>query len=176
MFGLVLSFSLSTPSSALPPLVVAADVARPDLQGFWKTGDFIVGLPHQQGRPGVRPLTGSEPILLPSDTQSWATVGQNCHPQPKATGQFGGRPVAVVVIEDPTHPRVQMWMNERPIAEALLGRPSTVCEILLANIDAVPGPEVLISWRIDGQKDLRGFTVLKIPEALDPTPIGSQEE
>ena len=176
VFGLVLSFSLSPPSSALPPLVVAADVARPELRGFWKPGDFIVGLPQQQGRPGVRPLTGPEPILLPTDTQTWTPIGEDCDPAPKATGQFGGSPVAVVVIEDPTHPKVQMWMNERPIAEALLGRPSTVCNILIANADSVPGPELIISWRIDSQKDLRGFTVLRIPEALDPTPIGSQEQ
>ena len=41
-------------------------------------------------------------------------------------------------------------MNERPSQSGLLG--TLDMQILLANIDAVPGPEVLISWRIDGRR------------------------
>ena len=62
-------------------------------------------------------------------------------------------------------------MGGRPVAEALLGRPARVCEIQIKEADDIMGPEILVAWRLTADEDIRGFTVYRVPESLDPTPV-----
>jgi len=175
MLGFVFPFCLSTHALALPPLVVAADVARPDLQAFWKDGDLLIGLPSEPGRPGQRPLQGHSPIQLPTNLSAWTAIGETCEKTPRGEGQFGGVAIEAVAAGDAMHPKVELWMHGRPVARTLLGRPATICALHVLNADSVQGPELITAWRMDSPNPIRGFTVYRIPEALDPTPIASPD-
>mgnify|MGYP003316239784 CR=1 FL=1 len=54
---------------------------------------------------------------------------------------------------------------------ALLGRPARVCEIQIKEADDIMGPAILVAWRLTADEDIRGFTVYRVPESLDPTPV-----
>ena len=163
---ILFSFGLSAPAFALPPLVIAADVAQPELSAFAKEGELWVGMPNQPERPGMRPLVDTQARTLPPSLEGFEIIGEECQPVPGDSAEFGGRPVKATVAGDAMQPVIRLERDERPIAHSLLGRPATVCSLHLLNIDRVPGLEVLVAWRFE---ELRGFTVYRIPESLDPT-------
>ena len=170
LYGLVLSFGLIHQAHALPPLVTAADIAQPGLQAYVKPGEFWVGIPDDEGRPGLRPLVDLKPRVLPMQLDAFTTIGSTCQPAPTDTSTFGGLPLRATVGGDAIHPTVRVELQERPIAESLLGRPATICSLHLVQADEMPGPELIVAWRFEA---VRGFTVYRVPESLDPsTPNG----
>ena len=177
LFGALLPLGLSVGqvAHALPPLVKAADLAQQDLQGFWRSGEFIVGMTHLPSRPALMPLEGSTPLSLPRDMSAWTDLGQTCEQTPRHHARLGGLPVESVVGGDYIPPTVELWMRGRPVAEALLGRPARVCEIQIAEADSIAGLEILVAWRLTADERIRGFTVYRVPESLDPTPVRPPE-
>lgn len=166
MYGIVLSFGLIQPAHALPPLVTVADIAQPGLHAYVKPGEFWVGMPGDDARPGLRPLVDLKPRVLPLQLDSFTTIGSTCQTNPTDTSIFGGMPLTATVGGDAIHPTVRVELKERPIAESLLGRPATICSVHLVEADAMPGPELIVSWQIAA---VRGFTVYRVPESLDPS-------
>ncbi len=177
VFGFVLPLSLSTigTAHALPPLVKAADLAQPNIEAFWREPGFLVCVPSQPGLPGQMPLEDSRPLQLPKDLESWTVIGQSCQAQPRHHTRLAGVPIEAAVSGDAIHPTVQLWMGGRPVAEALLGRPAKVCEIQIIEADAIQGLEIVVAWRLSNDQALRGFTIYRVPESLDPTPAGPPE-
>ena len=169
IYRILLPICLTTPAAALPPLITAADAAQPNLKSFWRPGVFWIGMPDKAGRPGMRPLVDTSSMVLPPSLESWTAIGETCQQPPAATSTFGGHPIEAVVAGDEMHPIIRLMRNDRPIADSLLGRPATICEIRIVEADAVPGPELIVAWRMDGPYPVQGFTVYRIPEALDPT-------
>ena len=167
---LLLPFCLTGPAAALPPLITAADVAQPQLQAFWKPGEFWIGIPEKDGRPGMRPLVDTSPMVLPPSLEGWTAIGEACQKPPEAKASFGGFPISAVVAGDEMHPVVRLIRNERPIADSPLGRPATICELQIVEADGLHGPELIAAWRMSGPNPVRGYTIYRIPEALDPTP------
>ena len=168
---LPLSLSFGQAAHALPALVKAADLAQPDLQGFWRSGEFMVGVPHLPARPALLPLQNNRPSSLPPDLSGWTVIGQSCNDSPRHQGQLGGVAIEATVGGDAMHPTVELRLGGRLVAEALLGRPATVCEVHITDADAIVGPEILVAWRLSSAEDVRGFTVYRVPESLDPTPV-----
>ena len=162
----VLPFCLSTSALALPPLVTAVDIAQPGLTAYLKPGELWLGIPDEAGRPGLRPLVDLKPRPLPSSLSDFTTLGTECQAEPLDQAEFGGTPITARVAGDALHPVIQIERNERLIARSLLGRPATVCALHIAQADAVPGPELIVSWQMG---NIRGFTVYRVPESLDPT-------
>jgi len=151
-------------------LITAADVAQPQLQAFWKPGEFWIGIPEKDGRPGMRPLVDTSPMVLPPSLEGWTAIGEACQKPPEAKASFGGFPISAVVAGDEMHPVVRLIRNERPIADSPLGRPATICELQIVEADGLHGPELIAAWRMSGPNPVRGYTIYRIPEALDPTP------
>ena len=135
----------------------------------------MVGVPSLPDRPGLMPLEDNRPLKLPKDLEPWANIGQSCQDQPRHHTRLGGVPIEAVVSGDAIHPTVQLWMGGRPVAEALLGRPAQVCEIQIIEADAIQGLEIVVAWRLSSDQNLRGFTIYRVPESLDPTPVGPPE-
>lgn len=163
---LLLMLAPAAPSAA-PPLLVAADLGEPGMKVWWRSGDLLTGSPAAAGRPGLRPLTTDGPITLPDDLSGWTPVGEDCAEPPTATGTIDKTEVRVSVIADPTaHQIVRLTAGEHILAENTLGRPATVCSVTLAEADALPGPEILVSWRVgEGTPAaIRGLTVFRVPE------------
>jgi len=170
MHRILLPLCLTTPAAALPPLITAADVAQPKLQAFWKPGVFWIGMPDKAGRPGMRPLVDTSPMVLPPTIENWTTIGETCQDPPVAQSSFGGHPIKAIVAGDEMHPIIRLIRDDRPIADSLLGRPATICELRIVEADGLQGPELIAAWRMEGPNPVRGYTVYRIPEALDPTP------
>ena len=173
MLGALLPLSLSfgQAAHALPPLVKAADLAQADLQGFWRNGEFMVGVPHLPARPALLPLQNNRPSNLPPDLSGWTVIGQSCDESPRHQDRLGGVTIEAAVGGDAMHPTVELRLGGRLVAEALLGRPAKVCEVHITDADAIVGPEILVAWRLGSAEDIRGFTVYRVPESLDPTPV-----
>jgi hypothetical protein len=155
--------------------VVAADVARPGLKAWVGPGVLIMGIEDDEDRPAIRPLEGSSPTRLPPVMDDFKPLGHTCQSTPHAESRFGGLPIEAVSTGGPLDPAVQLRMDGRAIAEAPLGRPATICSLSIIEADAIPGPEIVAAWRIEGSRPIRGFTVYRIPEALDPTPVPAQQ-
>ena len=172
---LPLGLTLDQSAQALPPLVKAVDVAQPNLQGFWRSGEFVVGMPHLPARPALRPLDGNRPLQLPEDMSIWTGIGQTCESSPRHKARLGGTSISAVVGGDALHPVVELRIGDRLVAEALLGRPATICEVKIMDADAIQGPEILVAWRLADDAQTRGFTVFRVPESLDPTPVRPPE-
>lgn len=182
---LLLLLSLLLPAQAAPaPLVQAADVADRGLHGWWKEGALLLGHPAVEGRPGVRPLAELEAVVLPTDLSSWAEVGATCVAEPQSRVAIDGRELVARVTATAEGPVIQVLDGQRVVAHNALGRPARVCEVLLAQADALPGVEVVVAWRmeivtaqtraepaaLEGQEppddaELRGFTIYRLPEA-----------
>ena len=158
---------LSPAPPAAPPLLVAADLGEPDMMVWWRSGDLLTGNPKAEGRPGLRPLATEGPTVLPDDLSGWTPVGESCTEPPVATGTIDSADVKVTVIADPAaHQIVRLTAGKHILAENTLGRPATVCSVMLAEADALPGPEILVSWRVGEGTDsaIRGLTVFRVPE------------
>ena len=141
---------LAAPAGAATPLVPAADVADVGLQGWWQDGALLLGHPGVHGRPGVRPLDGLTPVVLPSDLSAWAEVGGDCVPAPESRATVDGRLLVARITATQEGPVVQVLHGERVVAHNALGRPARVCEVLLAQADGLPGVEVVVAWRMEG--------------------------
>lgn len=160
----------SAPAGAVVPLLPAADVADVGLKAWWRAGELVVGMPDQPGQPGLRPLVSLEPTALPADLSAWAAVGEHCVTDPESRGLVGGSPYKARVVGSGEGPVVQLLRQDEVVAANALGRPARVCEVLLAEADALPGLELVVAWRMElgteGQ-ELLGITVYRIPESLD---------
>lgn len=164
---LALLLCLQAPTArAAPPLVLAADVAETGLRAWWRPGELLVGQPAQPGQPGLRPLVSLTPMVLPQDLAEWATLGETCVTRPESSADLDGQRVQARVTTSGEGPVIQVVAGEKVLAENALGRPARICEVLLAEADALPGPEVLVAWRLELQTgdELRGLTVYRVPE------------
>lgn len=158
-------FFLSVALAALP-LMPAADVAEPGLQAWWRPGELLLGHPDQEGRPGIKPLVGLTPLVLPEDLTAWVRLGETCVSRPESSREIDGSRLTASVTASAEGPVVQVQSGDRVVAQNALGRPAQVCEVLLADADTIPGPEVIVAWRMEltGQAELRGYTVYRVPE------------
>jgi hypothetical protein len=160
--------ALTPPAVAAPPLLRAADMGEPGMQVWWQANDLLAGNPDAEGRPGLRPLVADSRLSLPVDLSAWSRIGETCTDEPSAQGTLHGVAVKVTVVTDPTAQQVvRLVTGETVLAENTLGRPATVCSIHLVEADNLPGPEILISWRLAAGTDepmIQGLTVFRVPE------------
>jgi hypothetical protein len=153
---------------AAPPLVVAVDEAEPGLRAWWREGEVLVAPPAGDPRPGVKPLVGPAPIVLPDDLEGWTPLLGECPERPPTAAlPVGGRTATVLVDASEKNVMLQVKLEDRVIAEGALGRPAVPCSLHIGQADALPGYEVLLGWRTPA--GVQGLTVFRVPEtALDP--------
>lgn len=160
---------LLSPTHATPPLLVAADLGEVGMQVWWRSGELLAGNPQAEGRPGLRPLEdASERLTLPTDLSGWTSIGGRCPEPPAARMTLDNQEVTVSLVTTPTSDQVVRLAAEGTIlAENTLGRPAAVCSIHLVEADRFPGPEILVTWRLDSgdpASTVNGLTVFRIPE------------
>lgn len=152
-------------ASATPPLVLAADVADAGLRVWWRVGDLLIGPPSGDPRPGMRPLIGPAEVAIPVDLAGWSALGETCAATLSVTFPLDGEPATATAEGTWELPVIRLRSRGRVIAEAPLGRPGRVCEIAVGEADAVPGLEVLVTWRLGGgSSELRGLNIYRIPD------------
>jgi len=156
---------------AVPPLMPATDVAQVGLVAWWRQGELLVGIPDAEDRPGMHPLVNNMPTPLPGDLSSWEPVGHTCDDHPRGVAAIGDAAVEAVVLGDAVQPVIALMQGERVIAQNALGRPAQVCEIRIVQADKLPGLELVVAWRTEGDTPIQGITVFRIPEALRAPPL-----
>lgn len=153
---------------AAPPLVVAVDEAEPGLRAWWREGELLVAPPAGDPRPGVRPLVGPAPVVLPQDLGGWTPLLGDCPERAPTAALPLGDETAMVDVTQTEHSLVlRVKVADRTVAEGSLGRPATPCSLHVGQADALPGYEVLLGWRTAA--GVHGLTVFRVPEmSLDP--------
>lgn len=150
---------------ATPPLVLAADVAETGLRVWWRPGDLLIGPPAGDPRPGMRPLCGPAEVAIPTEISGWTALGATCPGVLAHTFNLDGEPATATPEGTWEAPVIRLRSKGRVIAEAPLGRPGRVCEIAVGEADAVPGLEVMVTWRLgEGASELRGLNIYRIPD------------
>ncbi len=163
LLPLLLAATLAPEARAVPPLVVAADEAEAGLRAWWKEGDLLVAPPAGDPRPGVRPLVGPAPVVLPAALDGWQPLLDTCSeaPDPPAFS-LGERTARARVERTDSTLIVRVSVDDRVVAEGALGRPAEPCSLTVGQADALPGKEVLLGWRTAA--GVTGLTVFRIPD------------
>jgi hypothetical protein len=153
----------SAPARAVPPLVQAVEVADRGLSAWWRERELVVGRLDDPERPAVRPLVSAAETTLPASLLGWTRIGEVCAAVPTATGAWGDVPLEVRADASGSLPVVSVRSHDRLVAQTALAKPVSVCALVLGEADALPGPEVIVAWRMG---DVHGFTVFHVPEAV----------
>lgn len=151
---------------AVPPLVVAADLASPGLEVWWREGELLAGATEQPGRPGLRPLADLAPVALPADLSGWTRLGDPCPGNARDRAILHEATVDADVVGDSQAPVIRLHEGSRLVASAALGRPASVCAVRVVQADDLPGQEIVVVWRpLDRDSELRGLVVYHIPDS-----------
>jgi hypothetical protein len=152
----------ASPAHALPPLLLAVDTADPGLRVFVRPGDLLLAGPTGDERPAVRPLLGPGPVPLPPSLDGWAALHAPCDGGTSAAFLRDGKPAEARLSVGPAAVEVAVLVEGRRVAEGALARPVSPCRLVVAEADALPGPEVIFTWT--GPGGARGLTVWRVPE------------
>lgn len=160
----MLSLLIST-AFAVSPLILAADMAAPDLEVWWRDGEILAGSPGREGRPGVRPLVDIAPIAMPRDLGAFTQLGRGCAGPLGATFKLDALEVEAEMAGTPEEPVIQLRAGQRLLAASGLQRPMHVCAVHVVQADALPGLEVVVVWQPpENLSNLGGLTVFHIPD------------
>jgi hypothetical protein len=159
---LVLNASLAT-----SPMPQVFETAEPGLRVWWREGDLLVAPPEGDPRPAIRPLAGLAPLILPEQMNDWNPLGLECSTEPSAEFQLENTAATAYWMPPWTTPSVEVRYGEQVVASAALGRPLQPCAIVAANVDSIPGLELILLWQMTGtDAPIRGLTVLRIPAVV----------
>ena len=158
----LIGLSSALGATALP---LVTDVADRQLGAWWRAGELMVGV--EAEGIALRPLVGPDPISLPQDLSAWQVIGASCADAPQATFTLGERVVVARAVGSAEQPRVQLVVDDEVRAEGSLAPPAVPCEIVVAQLDPLPGLEILVAWRAgDGDAVVRGLSIFRAPVSL----------
>jgi len=153
------------PAWALPPLEVLHTTAAEELHVWWRAGELMVAQSKAPGSAVRWPLDPGRSGQLPAVLVGWTPFGQTCSTPPEARTTLDGAPAVARVEGSAELPVITLSRDGTRVAQGPLGQPATVCALTLVEADAVPGPELLVLWRMDGPaRTLRGLTVMRVPQ------------
>ncbi|MBL8617651.1 MAG: hypothetical protein JNM72_18735 [Deltaproteobacteria bacterium] len=165
LFALALIALWGADAQALPPLEVLHSTAAEELHVWWRAGELMVAQSKAPGSPARWPLDPGRAGQLPAVLVGWTPVGQTCGAPPEARATLDGAPAVARVEGSAELPVITLSRDGARVAQGALGQPATVCAMALVEADAVPGPELLVLWRLDGpSRPLRGLTVMRVPQ------------
>ena len=151
---------------AVPPLVLAVEVAGESVEVYLRPGDLLLSQ-NKSETPGLalRPLEGDGPSPLPADLDRWTALPfGDCDGAPSFRWKREDQNMAARVTGEWTAPMVEVLVGGTVVALAPLGRPAHVCGLHVANVDNIPGEEILVLWQTTPQATTsRGLTVMRVP-------------
>jgi len=150
---------------ALPPLQAVHATAGVGMRVWWRPGSLLVAASGEPGAPFTYPLEINKKGTLPATLSGWTPLGETCAPRPEASMELDGETATAKVIGTPDRPALALVRGLRRVAAGPLGQAAEVCALFLGEADAIPGPELLVLWRIgEGPSQLRGLTVMRVPD------------
>lgn len=150
---------------ALPPLEVLHTTAAEELHVWWRAGELMVAQSKAPGSAARWPLDPGRSGQLPEVLVGWTPIGQTCGAPPEARATLDGEPAVARVEGSAELPIITLSRAGARVAQGALGQPASVCAMALVEADGIPGPELLVLWRLDGpSRPLRGLTVMRVPQ------------
>ena len=162
------ALGLSVPHSAhaVPPLVLAAEVAGESVEIYVRPGSLLLSQ-RKADTPGLalRPLEGNGTSPLPADLDRWTAVPfGDCSGAPSFRWKRQAQQLVARVTGEWTAPMIEVTVDESVVAMAPLGRPARVCALHVADLDHIPGEEILVLWQTTPEASKsRGLTVMRVP-------------
>lgn len=150
---------------ALPPLEPVHATAGVGMRVWWRPGALMVAASGEPGAPFTYPLEINKKGTLPPTLSGWSPLGETCAPRPEAAIELDGEPAVAKVIGTPERPGLALTRGRRRVAAGPLGQAAEICALFLGEADGIPGPELMVLWRIgEGPSQLRGLTVMRVPD------------
>jgi hypothetical protein len=158
-------------SHATPPLLTVAEVAGPDLQVYVKTGSITLTQASEDGtRTALRPLVSDTPGPVPSDLHEWTHLSSSaCSSPPTFRWSRNDLPAVAKASGTWEEPIVEVSVDGTVVAMGRVGRPARICALLVQQVDAIPGEEVVVLWQTAPEAsptgpNTHGVSILRIPE------------
>ncbi len=172
MCGVVaLGSVFARPVGAVPPLMVAAEVAGESIDVYVRSRALLVARQTASGGIALRPLEeGDATSPLPADLEKWTALpSDGCTSQaPSFRWKRGERQATARVSGEWTSPLVEILLDDTVVAMGPLGRAAHVCRVHVAELDAIPGEEILLLWQTSLDAPYtRGLTVMRVPATAD---------
>lgn len=154
---------------ASTPLTKDFEIAEIGLRVYWREGNLIVAPPKEDPRPAIRPLAGMAPIQLPSEMSDWNQLGPECNPEPSLLFDWDGQIAEAKWVTSNDLVVVEITVNHLTVATAAIGRPHTPCRMVTAQVDELPGFELLLLWNAPvPDESVNGLTVFRLPPLVSP--------
>ena len=168
--AVLLSSVFALPVGAVPPLMVAAEVAGESLEVYVRPRSLLVARQTASTGMALRPLEGEASSPLPADLDKWTALPPDgCRTKaPSFRWMRGERQAMAQVTGEWTAPVVELVVDDTVVAMGPLGRAAHVCRVHVADVDAIPGEEILLLWQTSLQEpSTRGLTVMRVPATAD---------
>ena len=150
---------------ALPPLETVQATAGVGLRVWWRQGALMVAASGEAGAPFSYPLQPTKKGELPATLSGWSPLGETCALRPEATIELDGELATARVVGTADRPVLALVRGRRRVAAGALGQAAEICALFLGEADSIPGPELLVLWRIgEGAAQLRGLTIMRVPD------------
>lgn len=154
-----------------PPLLVAAEIAAPDIHIYVRAGSMLVVQPSPDGPPtALRPLVDDTTVPVPADLSGWTRLTHSpCTAAEPYRWQRGDAQTVVRAVGTWQQPRIEVTMEELVVSSGTLSRPSRICRVHAGQLDALPGEEIVVLWQTAPAAtptgaNVLGVSVLRIPE------------
>ena len=165
---------------ALVPLLPILDIADKNLEFWEKDGQFLVGIKEKliSIDPFQNDVIPPVPQSLPTDLDSWNSLGKNCDGRLIKTFAIDKIPYEVHLKEVPIQDNlefgslsktsgffeIRLYRDGLFMAQNSIPRPIEPCKIVLLDIDGFEGQEILIIWNY--LTDIKGMIAYSIPDMV----------
>jgi len=168
--GIAVVVGLATHEAhAVPPLIVAAEVAGESVEVYVRPGGLLVSQKSASPAVALRPLEGEGTTPLPADLDRWKPLSfGGCDGAPSFRWKRGERQATARVTGEWTAPVVELVVDGTVVAMGPLGRSAHVCAVHVSDVDDIPGEEILLLWQTTPEASTtRGLTVMRVPATAD---------
>ena len=154
---LFLLFAINHVAIAAPPIMEIITVADPDVEFFFKKGQFLVL--NKKADIAMYPLISILPTDIPYDVSSWQKIEQTCQP----LADNSSSELNVSIKRHQYGYRIQVLRDGQLRAETTWLSSANICHTMLQDVDNIKGPELLVLHQ--QHETLFGITIFRLPES-----------
>jgi hypothetical protein len=151
-----LLFSFSTKIGAAPPIMELITIVEPDAEYYFQSGNFMIL--NNKASIAMYPLQSILPTKPPTDLSKWTKIDKKCN----STLEFTQSEHRIVLTPQKIGFVIKAYKKEQLRAETTWLTSTTVCSIILQDVDLISGPEVILLHKQTDQ--MFGITIFRLPE------------
>ena len=163
LFASCISFWLliSNNGYSAVPLVEAGEWVGTDWDIWWTKQKLVIA--DKGNDTGKLPLEGYRNSTF-SKNENWTLLNKSCDGKTDNLIKLSDNDAKIQVQNLNNRLTIDISINETIVAQTLMARPMTLCALMVREADALPGPEMIIIWKIDEKTS--GLTIFRIPETI----------